>query len=141
MFRPLSILFAAGVALFGATAAHAGTHWSVGINLPVPGVIIAGNGGGYGYYRDAEPVYYEPAPAVRYAPIPVYGAPSYAPRYGYEPRRIEYDHRWERHRAWERARFERSRDGRDGRGWHRGDDRRGDDHRRGDGDGRRWQRD
>ncbi|HWH84953.1 MAG TPA: hypothetical protein VNU71_22225 [Burkholderiaceae bacterium] len=138
MFRPLSILFAAGVALFGATAAHAGTHWSVGINLPVPGVIIGGNGGGY--YRDAEPVYYEQAPSVRYAPIPVYGAPSY------EPRREWYGDRggrWERHREWERARFERSRDGRDGRGerWNRGDDRRGNDHRRDDGDGRRGHRD
>jgi hypothetical protein len=40
MFRPLSMIFAARVALLRATAAHAGTHWSVGINLPVPGVVV-----------------------------------------------------------------------------------------------------
>ena len=51
MFRPLSMIFAAGVALLGATAAHAGTHWSVGINLPVPGVVVT-NGG----YYVSEPV-------------------------------------------------------------------------------------
>ena len=63
MFRLLSMIFAAGVALFGATAAQAGTRWSVFINLPVPGVVV--KNGGY-YVSEPRPVYYAPAPSVRY---------------------------------------------------------------------------
>ena len=49
MIRSLLVAaVAAGASLFGA-AAHAGTHWSVGINLPVPGLVVS-NGG---YYADA----------------------------------------------------------------------------------------
>jgi hypothetical protein len=57
MLRQLSIVFAATAALFGATAAHAETHWSVGINLPVPGLVVS-NGG-----------YYAPARVARYASV------------------------------------------------------------------------
>ena len=31
--------------MLGATAAHAGTHWSVGINVPAAGIVVS-NGGG-----------------------------------------------------------------------------------------------
>ncbi|MEO7007780.1 MAG: hypothetical protein ABI156_01405 [Caldimonas sp.] len=37
---------AASAAMLGATAAHAGTHWSVGLNVPVAGIVVS-NGGGY----------------------------------------------------------------------------------------------
>ena len=43
--RSLATLIA-GAALLGATAAHAGTHWSIGINLP-PADIVVSNGGRY----------------------------------------------------------------------------------------------
>jgi|GEM_PF-706215 len=142
--RPFVIAaFAAGASLFGA-AAHAGTHWSVGINLPlplpVPGLVVS-NGG---YYADAPaPVYYAPVPAPRYvAPEPYYEAPRvyapprvvYAPapevvyrggyRDGYGGWYGDRDARWERHREFERARWEHERreqrgDDRDGHRWHR----------------------
>ena len=137
-FRSLVLAaIATGATLFGA-AAHAGTHWSVGINLPVPlslpGLVVSN--GGY-YAEPVAPVYYAPVP--RYvAPEPYYEAPSvYAPpRIVYVPApevvyRGSYggwygdpDARWERHREFERARWEHERrehrgDERDSRRWHR----------------------
>lgn len=150
MFRSLSLIFSASVALFGATAAHAGTHWSVGINVPVPGVVVTN--GGY-YVSEPAPVYYAPVPTVRYAPAPVYDAPPVyvAPRgvysieqpvyevpYRAEPYRAwdgdRYSH-WERHRDFERARWEHARHERGERHWDRGE------HRRDDGDAGRWHHD
>lgn len=150
MFRPLSMIFAAGLALLGATAAHAGTHWSVGINMPVPGVVVTN--GGY-YVAEPAPVYYAPAPTVRYAPVPVYDAPpAYVPPqvvytneqpvyevpYRAEPYRAWYGDRyshWERHREFERARWEHARHEHEERHWDRGE------HRRDDGDSHRWRHD
>ena len=135
-----SIVFAtiaAGATLFGA-AAHAGTHWSVGINVPVPGLVVS-NGG---YYAEAPaPVYYAPAPAPRYvapevyyeaprvyaSPRVVYSAPEVVYRESYRGWAGDRDSRWERHREFERARWEHE------RREHEGD--------RGDADGRRWHRD
>ena len=150
MFRPLSIIFAAGMALFGTTAAHADTHWSVGINLPAPGVVVTN--GGY-YVSEPQPVYYAPAPVVRYAPVPVYEAPpryvaprvvysneqpAYEVQYGAEPYRAwngDRDTRWEQHREFERARWEHARREHDEHHWERGE------HGRDDGDAHRWHRD
>ena len=145
MFRPLPIILAASVALLGATVAHAGTHWSVGINLPVPSVVLTN--GGY-YASEPTPVYYAPVPAVRYAPV--YDAPPayVAPRVVYSNEQPIYEapyraeaygswggDRWERRREFERARWEHARHGRE-------DERRGrGEHRRDDGDARRWHHD
>lgn len=133
LLRTFLATVAAGTALFGATAAHAGTHWSVGINLPVPALVVS-NGG---YYAEPAPVYYAPVP--RYvAPEPYYETPRvYAPpRVVYSPPEVVYrdayrgwagdrDSRWERRRDFERARWEHERR----------------EHRRGDDDGHRWHRD
>jgi hypothetical protein len=150
MFRPLSLIFATGMALFGATAANAGTHWSIGVNLPVPGIVVT-NGGGY-YVREPAPVYYAPAPVVRYAPVPAYETPVYVqPQVGYADEEPLYEApyrvdsyrswdadrgaRWERHREFERARWSHVRQEREERRWER------DDRRRGDVEPIRWHRD
>lgn len=150
MFRPLSMIFAARVALLGATAAHAGTHWSVG-HQPARSWRC---GDEWGYYvSEPPPVYYAPAPAVRYAPVPVYDAPpAYVPPqvvYSNEQPIYEAPYRaapyrawgggrysqWERHRELERARWEHARHEREEERWGRGE------HRRNDGDGGRWHHD
>ncbi len=150
MFRSLSMIFAAGVALLGATAAHAGTHWSVGINVPVPGVVVTN--GGY-YVSEPAPLYYAPAPTVRYAPVPVYEAPPayvtpqgvysneqpvYDVAYSAERNRVwngDRDSRWQEHREFEHARWEHARREREEQHWDRGE------HRRDDGNTRRWHHD
>lgn len=73
----------------GATSAHAGVHWSIGINVPVVGAVVSGGPGyGQGYY---EPAYYqreyEPGYARVYAPPPVYVP---APRVDYYPPQVIY---------------------------------------------------
>ena len=111
MLRPILAALVTGAALLGASAAHAGTQWSIGINLPPAGLVVSDGGR---YYEPA-PVYYAPPPVV-YAPAPryvhrdVYYAP--APRVIYE---TSYrDRRWH-------GRDDR-RDGRDhGRHEHRWD--------------------
>lgn len=98
----LALVTAAGA--LGATSAHAGVHWSVGINLPVPvvGAVVApAPVYGAGYYGYPAPVY-APAPVAVYAPpVAVYGA-GYYPRpvyYGAGPVVYPYYRRgW--HRAW-----------------------------------------
>jgi hypothetical protein len=70
--------------LLGAGAARAAdVRWSVGINLPVPGLVITGSP----YYREPVRLY---APVPAYAPEPVYyqqepvyvqPEPVYYPRY------------------------------------------------------------
>lgn len=76
-------------ALSGASA-HAGVHWSVGINVPVVGAVVSG-GPGYGYGYDEpsyyEPGYYEPSYAPVYAPPPVYRV---RPQVGYYPPQVIY---------------------------------------------------
>jgi hypothetical protein len=103
MLRPLIAAFAATAALLGGASAQAGTHWSIGISLPATGVVVS-NGGGY--YAQPAPVYYEPAPIVRYAPAPryverdVYYAP---PRVVYAP--VYRDRRWDgRDDRWDHGR-------------------------------------
>lgn len=76
MLRPVIAAAVTTVALLGASAAQAGTHWSIGISLPAAGVVVSD---GPRYYAPAPaPVYYAPPPVV-YAPPPVVYAP--APRY------------------------------------------------------------
>ena len=108
MLRPILAATLAAAALFGTTAAQAGTHWSIGISVPVAGVVVS-DGPRY-YAPEPAPVYYAPAP-VYYAPAPryierdVYYAPP--PRVVYE---TSYrDRRWEGRddRRWEHERHER----------------------------------
>ena len=133
LLRTILATLTAGTALFGATAAHAGTHWSVGINLPVPGLVVS-NGG---YYAEPAPVYYAPVP--RYvAHEPYYEAPRVytPPQVVYSPPEVVYrdsyrgwtgdrDSRWERRREFERTRWEHERR----------------EHRRDDGDDHHWRHD
>ncbi len=105
MNKSLILALAAAGTLLGTGAAQAGNvQWSVGINLPLPAIVLPLPGlvvtGGpvyqqpsYGYraepvyapapvYRAPEPVYYAPEP-VYYAPEPAYYAPEpvYYPRH------------------------------------------------------------
>jgi len=121
MLRHILAAMIATTALMGATAAHAGTHWSVGIgfNLPAAGVVVSDR-----YiapapvYVEPAPVYYAPAPVVEYVPPPpryihrdVYYAP--APRVIYE---TSYrDRRWDDRRDWHHDHDRRD-------GWDRGHD-------------------
>lgn len=73
---PLGLALAGAL---GAGAVHAGgVHWSIGVHLPAPPVVV----------------YQEPAPRGVYAPQPVYGAPV---RYGREEHREWHPHRGHRH--------------------------------------------
>ena len=94
MLRPILATLIAGAALLGATAAQAGTSWSIGISLP-PADFVVSNAPRY--YAEPAPVYYSPAPVVRYAPAPRYERDVYyapAPRVVYE--RSYHDRRWDR---------------------------------------------
>lgn len=139
MIRPLALVFVASTALFGATAANAETHWSVGINLP-----IVVQGGGY-YAEPPAPVYYQPAP-VQYAPVPHYRYQPppvvYQPPQEYADPQVVFqatyggwhgdrDDRWEQERRFERARWER----------HHEEERRENDDREHRWDGHQWHRD
>jgi len=121
MIRKLVAASLATAALAGATAAHAGTHWSIGINLPVAGVVVSD-----GRYIEPAPVYYAPpppppqvvyVPAPRYVEREVYYAPPPPPRVIYEAsyrdRRCE-ERRWERERREHRWADRRD----DDRSWH-----------------------
>ena len=105
MLRHILATTLAGAALVGATAAQAGTNWSVGIgiNLP-PADIVVSNGGRY-VERD---VYYAPPPVV-YAPAPRYVERNY---YYAPPPRVVYERSY-------RDRWDRRDDH-----WHRDHDRR-----------------
>lgn len=109
MLRRSIAILAAGTALLGATAAHAETRWSIGINLP-PADLVVSNGPRY--YTEPAPVYYAPPP-VRYVPAPRYVERDYyyvpAPRVVYE--RSYDDRRWERRDdRWDDRRWERRHD-------------------------------
>jgi hypothetical protein len=120
MTRVLSAIIVACAGLLGASAAQAGTHWSVGINLVVPQPAVT-NGG---YYVAEQPAAYYGLPAeVSYVPAPVYEAPraysgpqivyvnpqpAYGSGYlagGY--RGWDNDSRWHEHQRWEHERHER----------------------------------
>ncbi len=146
MFRTLSMILAVVIAACGASAANAGTHWSVEINVPVQRVWVPN--GGYHVSGPAR-VYDAPVPVVRSVPRPVYFAPPVyvpsVPVYVDEPVVYEapyrvaaygagYDLRgshWERRRPFEHARWERARHEREERQWDRAGRR----------DGGRWQHD
>lgn len=110
MLRYILAATVATSALLGASAAHAGTHWSAGIgfNLPVAGVVVSDR------YVAPAPVYVEPAP-VYYAPPPVIEYISPRPRYIHRdvyyapapPPRVIYEtshreRRWDDRRDWRR---------------------------------------
>lgn len=93
---------ATAAALLAAGAAHAGTQVSIGIHVPLPGVVVSGGG----YYPAPAPVIYAPPPPV-YVPAPrravreVYYAPPPPPQVVYVP---AYGSRWDDRRGpgWER---------------------------------------
>lgn len=98
---------AAAGALFAAASAHAGTNWSVGINVPGVAVGIADPGPVYyqpapvyvqpaQVYTPPPPVYYRPAPV--YQPAPVYYGPP--PAY-YGPPGERWRHRHHHRRDWD----------------------------------------
>ncbi len=118
MLRTLFATLTAAVALVGVNAAQAGTHWSIGINVPAAGVVVSN---GVRYVEPA-PVYYAPPPPVYYAPAPryverqVYYAPPPPPRIVYET--TYRDRRWDDRRD---DRWDRRHDRHDHR-WDRRDD-------------------
>lgn len=125
-------LAAAGTLLSAGAARASDVQWSVGINLPVPGIVI----GGAPYYREPARVY---APAPVYAPATVY----YAPEPVYYPRHPQWRHHYRpapavvevpRYRHdWQPVVYPRYRDGRreDRREW-RHEERRDDRYERHD---------
>lgn len=107
MLRSVLAATVATTALLGATAAQAGTHWSVGIGINVPpvGVVVDSP-----RYVAPAPVYYAPPPPV-YVPAPRYVYRDYyAP-----PPRVVYDVTY-RDRRWDDRRDDR-------RDWRRDHDR------------------
>lgn len=112
MMRSLFTTLITGAAVFSGGAAHAGTHWSIGISVPVAGVVVSD-----GRYAPPPPVYYEPAPVV-YVPAPryvareVYYAPPPAVVYEAGYRRCGHRHgddrRWS-DRRWDDRRWEHER--------------------------------
>lgn len=100
MLRRFLAAALAGTALFGAAAAQAGTSWSIGIHLPVDGVVIASGGPRY-HVHPPVPVYHAP-PRVVYREV--YHAPP--PRVVYETHYRDRD--WDRHGGhWHRDRGQR----------------------------------
>jgi len=102
--RALPILLTLGAAVSALPAQAGGVQWSVGINLPMPGVVV-----------------YPAPPHVAYAPAPVYVQP---PRrvYMQEPQVVYVQPR--EHRHWHHRRHEwRENYREDYRDGNRGDDR------------------
>ena len=125
MLRRTLATLIAGAALLGATAAQAGTHWSIGIS--VPGAVLVGESPRY--YAEPAPVYYAPppvyyAPAPRYVERDVYYAPAprvvYETSYGGRGWDRHDDRRWEHERREHHERQDRREDRRDDYGPHRG---------------------
>ena len=131
MLRRTVAILATAAALLGANAAQAGTNWSIGISLPGAGVVVSD--GPRHYVREVTPVYYAPAPVVRYAPRYVENEVYYAPpprvvyetHYRHRQVHHRHDHRWDdrrhdRHDRRDDRRDERRNDRRDDHGPHRG---------------------
>jgi len=117
MNKSIVVALLAGAATLASVPAHAAhVSWSVGINLPVPAVVVSAP---VPVYAPApvyapEPVYYQRQPV--YAPEPVYyqrppvyvrPVPVAYPRYYYPAGRYEHYRDHHDHGRWE------------GRGWHR----------------------
>ncbi|MFG6428463.1 hypothetical protein [Roseateles sp. LYH14W] len=122
MLRRTVAILATVSALLGATAAQAGTSWSIGINLPGAAVVVAD--GPRHYVREVTPVYYAAAP--RYVEREVYYAPPprvvYQPHYRHRHVHHHHSHRWDdrRHDRRDDRRDDRRNDRRDDHGPHRG---------------------
>lgn len=116
MNRSIVLAFAAAAATLASGAAHAGgVSWHLGINLPVPQLVlpplpvpqVVVSAPRPVYYESApQPVYYEPAPVVYQRPPVVYRpVPVVYPRYD-APHWHGRDHRDDRGRwdgrAWRR---------------------------------------
>ena len=135
MSRIVSTILLAGISLLGASAAQAGTHWSVGINLPVPALVVTTGGN---YAAEPPPVYYVQPPEVRYLPAHVYEAPpadaapqvvylNQQPVYGGAFRGGAY-RGWDNDARWvERARWEHERHEHEEQRWSHDEHRRDDD--------------
>lgn len=99
MLRSTLAATLAAAALLGSGAAQAGTYWSIGINLPLPAVVVA-DPPRY-VVQEPAPVYYAPpvvyAPARRYVEREMYYAP---------PPQIVYETAY-RERRWDRREHER----------------------------------
>ena len=91
MIKSLVLAAVTAASALGAGSAQAGVSWSIGINTPMVGTVVAGGPGyadygpGYGYGRvyAPVPVYRVVAPPVAYYPAPVYyqPVPVVYPRY------------------------------------------------------------
>jgi hypothetical protein len=122
MNKSIVVALLAGAATLASVPAHAAhVSWSVGINLPVPAVVVSEPVPVYApapvyapepvYYQRQpvyapEPVYYSPRPPVYVRPVPV----AY-PRYYYRAWHHEHDH-YRDHHDHDHDRWE-------GRGWRR----------------------
>ena len=124
--KSIVLALVATAATLTAGAAYAGgVSWSVGINLPVPRLVLPVppvfvSAPQPVYYESApQPVYYEPAPVVYqrppayYRPVPVV-YPRYYPAWRHDHGRWDERHD---HDRWDKRRDERH----DDRGWHHHD--------------------
>lgn len=114
MLKTVLVTVALGAGVLAAGAAHAGTHWSVGISVPVAGVYVSDAP----RYVAPAPVYYAPPPPVVYAPRYVEREVVYvpAPRVVYEPRHHHHHHWRDRDDDRYEVRYD-DRRWRDGREW------------------------
>jgi hypothetical protein len=121
MNKSIVVALLAGAATLASVPAHAAhVSWSVGINLPVPAVVVSAPVPVYApapvyapepvyYQREPAyvpaPVYYEPRPPVYARPVPV-AYPSYYPAWRHEHYREHYrDHH--DHDRWDGRRWRR----------------------------------
>lgn len=136
MIKSIVLALAATAATLGATSAHAGVSWSIGINVPLVGAVVSNapvyyDGPGYGSVYAQEPAYapepvYVPAPVYRAVPrVDYYPAPVY-----YRPVPVAYPRYYPQYSPQYSPRYYRGpRHDRDHWGDHRDDDHRGRDDR------------
>ena len=105
-------------ALFTAGAQAHGINWSVGVALPVPGMVAVASSGGPGVVYAQAPVY-APAPVYQAAyPAPVYQAPAYqAPRVVYSQPQMIVEPGW-RGEGWHHHRHHHHHEGWERGGYH-----------------------